>query len=114
MYLTPERSRDGLILRDGVDLVLDMIHLHCVQVPSPDDPYYENSTQHRQKQPDDDDDRGGSPVYGFALSHNFLGSFPALSHNRRRNHPQREGDAQGDQDKVIQVTQDGNKVWNQV
>jgi len=79
-----------------------------------DSSHYKNDNQHRQKEPDGDDDTGGCPVCRFALAHGCLSLFPALGQNGLGNHLQCKSNTQRNQDEVIQISQDGDGIWNQI
>lgn len=67
-----------------------------------------------QRYPYDDDEDGGHAVDGFAIGGGCSGAFAAIFEHVGRDHAYRQGDAEGNQDEVVQVAENGDGVGDQV
>lgn len=75
----------------------------------PDDPHY---SQPGQRQPEQDDRCSAPPVdRSFAIFPRF---YPAYLHYFFRNELERQEHAQGDEQQIVQVTEHGDEVGDQI
>src|SRR5438128_9467177 len=70
--------------------------------------------QRSQRDPEDDDRRARDAAHGPAARGDVPRPRPALLENRMRNHPHGEGDAERDQDKIVQIPQDRNEIRDEI
>lgn len=64
--------------------------------------------------PDKHDDPGGEPVPGLAGRHDSRSLLATLGHDLGGDDLEEEGDAQRDEDQVVQVAEDGDEVGDEV
>src|SRR5438445_5020033 len=77
-------------------------------------PLGQNHPLSRRGDPDRDDNKCGNAAHGTSARHFLLRPRPALLQNRKRNHPDREHDPERDQYEIVEVSQDRNKVRDEV
>ena len=76
-----------------------------------------NDTGHRpaqQNKPDGNDDTGGYKAFRPIRVESFLGLRPVFGQYCRRNHLQRQADAERQQDEIIQISQHRNEIRDQI